>query len=88
MSLPFVLKSFHSTSSPATPKWFMVDVKYSQPLNRFVPLHELKRLHQEHKQNGGPLHSMALFTQARLSVQPVSQGREKKILRCVMKIVI
>ena len=29
---------------------------------------------QEHKVSGGPLKSIALFTSARLSVQPVTEG--------------
>jgi predicted RNA-binding protein with PUA-like domain len=55
------------------PKWYMVDVKYVRQLKRYIPLHELKALHEEHKASGGPLANMALFTQARLSVQPLSE---------------
>ena len=66
--------SVYSTSKVDSPKWYMVDVKYKAPLDRFVSLSELKQLHQEHAGNGGPLRNMALFTRARLSVQPVSQG--------------
>lgn len=55
-----------------TPKWFMVDVKFERMLKRFIPLSELKSLHLNHKADGGPLKSMALFTRARLSVQPVT----------------
>ncbi|XP_070199710.1 thymocyte nuclear protein 1-like isoform X2 [Littorina saxatilis] len=64
---------YDSSSKPDNPKWYMVDVKYKAPLDRFVPLSELKRLHQDHVAKGGPLKNMALFTRARLSVQPVSQ---------------
>lgn len=59
-------------SSKEAPRWDMVDVKYVRPLKRYIPLHELKELHLEHKKNGGPLSNMALFTKARLSVQPIS----------------
>ena len=54
-------------------KWFMVDVKYARDLKRYIPLHELKELHQKHKNNGGPLANLALFTKARLSVQPLTK---------------
>ncbi|XP_076471689.1 thymocyte nuclear protein 1-like [Babylonia areolata] len=64
---------YDSSSKRDNPKWYMVDVKYGAPLPRFVSLSELKRLHQEHAGKGGPLRNMALFTRARLSVQPVSQ---------------
>ena len=69
--------NFHiDRSSPRdNPRWFMVDVKYGAPLSRFIPLSELKRLHLEHVNSGGPLKKMALFTRARLSVQPVSEGK-------------
>ena len=52
----------------------MVDVKYTRQLKRFISLVELKKIHQEHVKTGGPLRNMALFTRARLSVQPVSKG--------------
>lgn len=55
------------------PKWFMVDVQYKRMMHRYIPLSELKALHLKHKADGGPLRNMALFTRARLSVQPVSQ---------------
>ena len=55
------------------PKWYMVDVKYIRDLKRYIPLHELKELHQQHKNNGGPLANLALFTKARLSVQPLTE---------------
>ncbi|XP_052067151.1 thymocyte nuclear protein 1-like [Mytilus californianus] len=54
------------------PKWFMVDVKFERMLKRFIPLSELKSLHLNHKADGGTLKNMALFTRARLSVQPVT----------------
>ena len=51
----------------------MVDVKYIRPTERYIPLDELKRIHLEHKGTKGPLANLALFTRARLSVQPVSE---------------
>ena len=53
----------------------MVDVKYERMMKRYIPLSELKKLHLKHKENGGPLRNIALFTKARLSVQPVSTGK-------------
>ena len=35
---------------------------------------DLSSFLQEHKVSGGPLKSIALFTSARLSVQPVTEG--------------
>ncbi|XP_068742684.1 thymocyte nuclear protein 1-like [Montipora capricornis] len=55
------------------PKWFMVDVKFVRMMKRYISLKELKTLHIEHKASGGPLKSLALFTSARLSVQPVTE---------------
>lgn len=55
----------------------MVDVKYKSALVRFVSLSELKSIHMKHVKDGGPLQNMALFTRARLSVQPVSQGEHR-----------
>ena len=36
-------------ASEENPRWYMVDVKYDRPLERFIPLHELKALHEKHK---------------------------------------
>ena len=52
----------------------MVDVKYVRPHKRYITLAELKKTHQEHQKTGGPLRNLALFTKARLSVQPLTQG--------------
>ena len=60
-------------SAKDKPKWYMVDVKYTRDLKRYIPLHELKELHQKHKNIGGPLANLALFTKARLSVQPLTK---------------
>jgi len=64
---------YDSTSKKDQPKWYMVDVKYIRKLKRYVLLSELKKLHQEHKASGGPLANVALFTKARLSVQPLTK---------------
>ncbi|CAH3043218.1 unnamed protein product [Porites lobata] len=55
------------------PRWYMVDIKFVREMKRYISLRELKELHQEHKVSGGPLKSIALFTSARLSVQPVTE---------------
>ncbi|KAK3580915.1 hypothetical protein CHS0354_008205 [Potamilus streckersoni] len=64
---------YDQTSSKDKPRWFMVDIQYERMLKRYIPLSELKALHKKHKEDGGPLENMALFTSARLSVQPVTQ---------------
>ncbi|XP_071392452.1 thymocyte nuclear protein 1 [Centroberyx affinis] len=63
---------FDASSKPDNPKWSMVDVQYQRMMKRFVPLSELKKYHLQHKTKGGPLKDMALFTRARLSVQPLT----------------
>ncbi|GFR69371.1 thymocyte nuclear protein 1 [Elysia marginata] len=72
---------YDRTSSKDNPKWFMVDVKYVRPLQRFISLAELKKAHLDHLKNGGPLRNLALFTKARLSVQPISQEEWDYILK-------
>ncbi|XP_063063388.1 thymocyte nuclear protein 1 [Engraulis encrasicolus] len=64
---------YNASSKPDNPKWSMVDVQYERMLKRFVSLAELKRLHLEHRSKGGALKDMALFTRARLSVQPLTE---------------
>ena len=59
----------------------MVDVKYNRDLKRYIPLHELKELHLEHKATGGILANLALFTKARLSVQPLTKEEFDFILQ-------
>ena len=59
----------------------MVDVKYVRPTKRYIPLDELKRLHLAHKKDGGPLRNIALFTKARLSVQPITEEEWNFILQ-------
>ncbi|CAL8362585.1 unnamed protein product [Merluccius merluccius] len=63
---------FDASSKPDNPKWSMVDVQYQRMLQRFIPLSELKKYHLQHSAKGGPLKNMALFTRARLSVQPLT----------------
>lgn len=60
-------------ASKDTPKWFMVDVKYVRMMKRYISLKELRKIHLDHKQNGGPLKSLSLFTQSRLSVAPLTE---------------
>lgn len=67
-------------SDKENPRWFMVDVKYERMTERYITLSELKKLHQEHKQSDGPLKSVALFTRARLSVQPLTEEEFNYIL--------
>ncbi|KAG8434745.1 hypothetical protein GDO86_012916 [Hymenochirus boettgeri] len=64
---------FDSYSSQDNPRWSMVDVQFIRRLKRYISLSELKKLHLNHKTSEGPLKNMALFTRARLSVQPLTQ---------------
>ncbi|XP_053384991.1 thymocyte nuclear protein 1-like isoform X2 [Mercenaria mercenaria] len=64
---------FDSSSKKDNPKWFMVDVQFKRMMKRYIRLSELKALHLKHKESGGPLKNVALFTKARLSVQPLTQ---------------
>jgi len=63
---------YDSKSKEEEPKWSMVDVKYTRPTRRYITLEELKALHLQHKARGGPLAGLAMFTKARLSVQPLT----------------
>ncbi|RVE64980.1 hypothetical protein OJAV_G00131180 [Oryzias javanicus] len=63
---------YDAASKPSNPKWSMVDVQYQRMLLRFLPLSELKKYHLQHRDSGGPLKSLALFTKPRLSVQPLT----------------
>ncbi|XP_026878223.1 thymocyte nuclear protein 1 isoform X1 [Electrophorus electricus] len=63
---------YDPSSKPENPKWSMVDVKFERMTRRFIPLSELKKYHLKHKNTGGPLRNMALFTRSRLSVQPLT----------------
>jgi predicted RNA-binding protein with PUA-like domain len=53
---------------------------FFRDLKRFVSLAELKVLHLEHKKSGGILANLALFTRARLSVQPLTAEEFQFIL--------
>jgi predicted RNA-binding protein with PUA-like domain len=64
---------YDAKSSKDAPRWDMVDVRYVRPLARYIPLDELKKIHHEHKGKGGALANLALFTKARLSVQPITE---------------
>ncbi|KAK1156029.1 thymocyte nuclear protein 1-like [Acipenser oxyrinchus oxyrinchus] len=64
---------YDRSSKEDNPKWSMVDVQFVRMMERFIPLAELKKYHHEHKSKGGPLKHMALFTRARLSVQPLTK---------------
>ncbi|CAH1787473.1 unnamed protein product [Owenia fusiformis] len=71
---------FDSTAKKEDPRWHMVDVKYIRMLKRYISLNELKHYHLEHKASKGPLSNIALFTRARLSVQPVTKEEWEFIL--------
>lgn len=58
-----------------------VDVQYQRMMKRFIPLSELKKYHLQHRAQGGPLKAMALFTRARLSVQPLTTGESASAKR-------
>ncbi|XP_036392452.1 thymocyte nuclear protein 1 [Megalops cyprinoides] len=64
---------YDPSSKPENPKWSMVDVQFERMTKRFIPLAELKKYHLQHKAKGGALKDMALFTRARLSVQPLTR---------------
>jgi len=67
-------------SNKSAPRWDMVDVKYNRKLKRYISLKELKELHLKQKSNGGPLRNLAMFTKARLSVQPITEEEWNYIL--------
>ncbi|KAM4567054.1 uncharacterized protein PAE49_010515 [Odontesthes bonariensis] len=71
---------YDASSKPDNPKWSMVDVRYQRMMKRFLPLSELKKYHLQHRASGGPLKDMALFTRARLSVQPLASEEFNFIL--------
>lgn len=63
---------FDPKSSPAAPVWFMVDVRYVEPMQRPVTLERIK---------ANPLLSgMPLVMRSRLSIQPVTP-EEWRIIR-------
>ncbi|XP_017283852.2 thymocyte nuclear protein 1 isoform X1 [Kryptolebias marmoratus] len=64
--------NYDASSRADEPKWSAVDVRFRRMTRRFLPLSELKRHHLQHRRDGGPLKDVALFTRARLSVQPLT----------------
>ncbi|KAF1468208.1 Thymocyte nuclear protein 1, partial [Megadyptes antipodes antipodes] len=64
---------YDSSSRKENPKWSMVDVQFVRMTKRFIPLSEIKAHHLAHKEDGGPLKNMMLFTRQRLSIQPLTQ---------------
>ncbi|XP_029571215.1 thymocyte nuclear protein 1 [Salmo trutta] len=71
---------YDASSKADNPKWSMVDVQFERMLKRFIPLSELKKIHLQHKAKGGSLNGMALFTRARLSVQPLTREEFEFVL--------
>ena len=63
---------FDPKSSAENPIWYMVDVRYEQPLPRPVLLTELKR----HPGLAG----MVLLSRSRLSIQPVREEESQLVL--------
>uniref|UniRef100_A0A8C2GTQ0 Thymocyte nuclear protein 1 n=1 Tax=Cyprinus carpio TaxID=7962 RepID=A0A8C2GTQ0_CYPCA len=64
---------YDHSSKADNPKWSMVDVQFERMTNCFIPLTELKKYHLQHKAKSGRLKDLALFTRARLSVQPLTE---------------
>ncbi|MBW6509062.1 MAG: EVE domain-containing protein [Desulfuromonadales bacterium] len=67
-------KYFDAKSSPARPRWFLVDVKYLRHTRRTISLAELK--------GHDPLENMPLLRKGnRLSIMPVTKEQWDYILR-------
>ena len=66
------------------PRWHMVDVQFTRMLKCYIALSELKALHLEQKDEGGRLKNVALFTKARLSVQPLTQGIHYNVILMII----
>lgn len=66
-------KYFDPKSTPESPRWFMVDIRYVDTFPRFVSLDEL-RTHLQ-------LEDMVLLNRSRLSVQPVAKNQFDFIVR-------
>ena len=67
-------KYYDPKSKPDAPRWYMVDVRYLQPLSRPLPLAELKTRSE--------LEGLALVRRGnRLSVMPVSKAHWHFMLR-------
>ncbi|KYO38978.1 thymocyte nuclear protein 1 [Alligator mississippiensis] len=71
---------YDSSSNKEKPKWSMVDVQFVRMTKRFIPLSELKAHHLAHKESGGPLKNMLLFSRHRLSIQPLTKEEFEFIL--------
>ncbi|KAM8927609.1 thymocyte nuclear protein 1 [Pelodytes ibericus] len=71
---------YDASSSKDNPKWSMVDVQFVRMLKRYIPLSELKKIHQKHKASGDALRNISLFTRARLSVQPLTEEEFEFVL--------
>lgn len=65
-----------SNRAPLLPVTSQVDVQFVRMTKRFIPLSEIKAHHLAHKADGGPLKNMMLFTRQRLSIQPLTQGKD------------
>ena len=65
----------------------MVDIKFDRMMKRYIPLSELKTHHDIHRDNGGPLRSLSLFTKNILCVQPVTEGKENSIGCCILLVI-
>lgn len=64
---------FDAASSPAAPRWFMVDIRFKEKFKRPLPLDELRAV--------PALGEMVLLQKgSRLSVQPVSAAEWKAIV--------
>jgi predicted RNA-binding protein with PUA-like domain len=69
-------EAYDPRATPDKPRWYAVDVKLQLKLPRPIPFEELK----QYATPGGPLDGMVLFSQARLSVQPVRPEHFRFIL--------
>jgi predicted RNA-binding protein with PUA-like domain len=63
---------YDPASTPAKPRWWMVDVRFVAAFPRLVPLSELRAVPE--------LADLALFTRSRLSVIPVGAQHARIIL--------
>lgn len=67
---------FDEKSTPANPRWFMVDVRFVEKFTRALNLEQLRKIK--------PLHGMELLRKgSRLSVQPVRPEEWKHIMTLV-----
>ena len=65
---------YDARSTPAQPRWSLVDVRYKRHLKRVVPLTELR-------EHAGKLQGFKLLTAGRLSVMPVTPAHWDYILK-------